>query len=118
MARGKLTKSEKYIIEGMNRDGHSAKEIAKEIGRTEPTVQKTLDEMSAQRKKKKRKEQAKKEAPKRLTAKDMMINETTAKRERGVAIMTRAASSRADETRQSGVSRTYTKAVQKINPNE
>lgn len=118
MARGKLTKSEKYIIDGMNRDGHSAKEIAKEIGRTEATVQKTLDEMSAQRKKKKRKEQAKKEAPKRLTAKDMMINETTAKRERGVAIMTRAASSRADETRQSGVSRTYTKAVQKINPNE
>ena len=54
MARGKLTKSEKYIIEGMNRDGHSAKEIAKEIGRTEPTVQKTLDEMSAQRKEKSR----------------------------------------------------------------
>ena len=48
----------------------------------------------------------------------MIINETTAKREKGVAIMTRAASSRADETRQSGVSRTYTKAVQKINPNE
>ena len=48
----------------------------------------------------------------------MIINETTAKRERGVAIMTQAASSRADESRQSGVSRTYTKAVQKINPNE
>ena len=118
MARGKLTKSEKYIIEGMNRDGHSAKEIAQEIGRTEPTVQKTLDQLDKERKKKKRKEQAKKQVPKRLTAKDMIINETTAKRERGVAIMTRAASSRADETRQSGVSRTYTKAVQKINPNE
>tara|TARA_R110002012_G_scaffold304043_2_gene506440 strand:- start:147 stop:500 length:354 start_codon:yes stop_codon:yes gene_type:complete len=117
MARGKLTKSEKYIIEGMHRDGHSAEDIAKEIGRTKPTVQKNIDQINKARKKKKQ-QQAKKQTPKRLTAKDMIINETTAKRERGVAIMTQAASSRADESRQSGVSRTYTKAVQKINPNE
>jgi|TARA_R110002110_G_scaffold381545_1_gene592439 IS30 family transposase len=117
MAKGKLTKSEKYIIEGMKNDDYSAKEIADEIGRREPTVQKAIDEINRQSKKRKQKAK-KKDTPKRLTAKDMIINETTSKRERGVAIMTMAASSRADESRQSGVSRTFEKAVQKIKRDE
>ena len=39
MARGKLTQSEKYIIEGMLKDKHASSEIAKELGRTKNTIE-------------------------------------------------------------------------------
>ena len=35
MAKGRLTKSEKYIIEGMLKDKYSVGQIAEELGRTE-----------------------------------------------------------------------------------
>ena len=39
MARGRLSKQEKYVIEGMLKDKHSIAQIAKELGRTEKSVE-------------------------------------------------------------------------------
>ena len=44
MARGKLTQSEKYIIEGMLKDKYTPEDIAKELGRTKKTVENYRDE--------------------------------------------------------------------------
>jgi len=56
MARGRLSKHEKYIIEGMIKDSHTIAEIAKELGRTEKSVEtyaKTVRKTKQKKKKKK-----------------------------------------------------------------
>lgn len=118
MARGKLTQNEKYIIEGMKRDGVSPSDIASNIGRAKKTVQKHLDSTVQQTKISNKKKQKTTET-KQATAKDLMVNRTVGKGESGVAIMTEAASSRGDESRERGApSRLSNGAIQKIYPDE
>lgn len=118
MAKGRLTKTEKYIIEGMHKDKAEIADIANELGRTEATVKKYIDQLPKPESKSKPKKK-KNKPPKTLKAKDLIVNQTMAKREKGVAIMTEAASSRADATRDvTPHSRFFAGAVQKINPDE
>jgi len=118
MARGKLTQNEKYIIEGMKKDGISAADIASNIGRAQKTVQRHLDSTVQQAKPIAKKKQKTTEA-KQVTAKDLIVNKTVGKGESGVAIMTEAASSRGDESRERGApSRLSNGAIQKIYPDE
>jgi len=116
MARGRLSKHEKYIIEGMIKDSHTIAEIAKELGRTEKSVEtyaKTIDKQKQKKKKKKE------EAPKPLIAKDLMVNVTAMKRSKGVSMMTEAASQRGDAVKGSDtVSRTAKNAIFKINDDQ
>ena len=110
MARGKLTQSEKYIIEGMLKDKHETEEIAKELGRTKKTVENYRNEI----KRKVAKQKAKKTEVKVLKAKDLMVNKTLAKKERGVSVMTEAASARGDGNQELTPSRMSQGAIHKI----
>ena len=51
-------------------------------------------------------------------AKDLMVHETALKRDKGVSIMTEAASARGDENSDLGPSRVSKGAIYKINENE
>jgi IS30 family transposase len=117
MAKGRLSKQEKYIIEGMLKDNYSTSDIAKELGRTEKTVQAHVGKTQTTIKKKKKAK--KQEPPKPAKAKDLMVNITAAKKSKGVSIMTEAASQRGDLNSNSNtVSRTAKNAIYKINDNE
>jgi len=103
MTKGKLTKVEQYAISGMSRDGLSAKEISKELGRTVQTVKKYLSNSKA--------EEKSEEPPKVLKAKDLVVNKTKNSKN-GVSIFTRAASERSDESKKEvGVSRISKDAI-------
>ena len=92
MARGRLTKNEKYLIEGMHKDNISVSDIADELGRTQRTIQKYIEGMKSNQISKPKKKKKKTSTPKPIIAKDLIINETVAKRQKGVSIMTEAAS--------------------------
>tara|TARA_R100000988_G_scaffold85439_1_gene48337 strand:+ start:1000 stop:1356 length:357 start_codon:yes stop_codon:yes gene_type:complete len=118
MPRGRLSKQEKYIIEGMIKDNHSIAEIAKELGRTEKSVEtyaKTIEKPKPKKKKKKQ------EPAKPLIAKDLMVNVTAMKKSKGVSMMTEAASQRGDVSKNKDsvtISRTARDAIFKINNDE
>ena len=115
MAKGRLTKQEKYVIEGMLKDKFSVSQIAKELGRTQKTVQAYSETIKTEKPKKK------KVKPQKTTvarAKDLMVHETALKRDKGVSIMTEAASARGDENSDLGPSRVSKGAIYKINENE
>ena len=116
MARGKLTQNEKYIIEGMLKDKHTPEEIAKELGRTKKTVENYRSEIKrkATKQKTKKAQKAKEAKSQPLTAKDLMVNKTLAKKERGVSVMTEAASARGDGNQELTPSRMSQGAIYKI----
>ena len=117
MAKGRLSKQEKYVIEGMLKDNYSVSDIAKELGRTERAVQTYARATQATVKKKKR--ARKQEPPKPAKAKDLMVNITAMKKSSGVSIMTEAASQRGDlDSSSNTVSRTAKNAIYKISDNE
>ena len=117
MAKGRLSKQEKYVIEGMLKDNYSVSDIAKELGRTEKTVRAHAGTTQTTIKKKKRVK--KQEPPKPAKAKDLMVNTTAIKKSSGVSIMTEAASQRGDLGDDSGtISRTAKNAIYKISDNE
>ena len=109
MTRGRLTKSEKYVIEGMGRDGYSVADIAKELGRTKKTVKNYQEEKNKGAKE----EPEDVKMPETLKAKDLIVNKTAEKSRSGVSVFTRAASERSDESKrkQLGVSRTSKDAI-------
>ena len=121
MAKGRLTQNEKYIIEGMSKDKHTPEDIAKELGRTQKTIERYQDKVSKSSKKKIKK-QAKKSAEKAadvvLKAKDLMVRKTLAKQADGVSIMTEAASARGDEPADLEPSRTFRNAIYRPNTDE
>jgi len=113
MVKGRLTKSEKYIIEGMLKDKYSVGQIAEELGRTEKTVEKYQAVVRAKSRPSKKK--AKKQDPPQMArAKDLMVNETAAKKDSGVSIMTEGASARGDEKQAISPSRMSHGAIYKI----
>ena len=117
MAKGKLTQNEKYVIEGMFKDKHTADDIAKELGRTKQTIEKYQGEVKDRAKKRKIKSQAKEAKTKEekvLTAKDLMVHETVVKKDEGVSIMTEGASARGDEEKVGAPSRMSHGAIHKI----
>ena len=117
MAKGRLSKQEKYVIEGMLKDDYSVSDIAKELGRTEKAVQTYAG--TTQRAAKKKKRAKKQQPPKPAKAKDLMVNITAAKKSKGVSIMTEAASQRGDlKDSANTVSRTAKNAIYKISDNE
>tara|TARA_R110000851_G_scaffold326510_1_gene495219 strand:- start:129 stop:482 length:354 start_codon:yes stop_codon:yes gene_type:complete len=117
MAKGRLSKQEKYVIEGMLKDDYSVSDIAKELGRTERAIKSYSN--AAQAAIKKKKKPKKQEPPKPAKAKDLMVNITAAKKSSGVSIMTEAASQRGDlSTSSNTVSRTAKNSIYKINDNE
>ena len=121
MAKGKLTQNEKYVIEGMSKDKHTAGDIAKELGRTKQTIEKYQGEVKNRAKKQKIKSQAKEAKAKEekvLTAKDLMVHKTMVKKEEGVSIMTEAASARGDEEKGSAPSRMSQGAIHKIDESQ
>ena len=117
MARGRLSKQEKYVIEGMLKDTHSIAQIAKELGRTETSVETYAN--SIEKPKPKKKKNKKEEPAKPLIAKDLMVNVTAMKRSKGVSMMTEAASQRGDANKESTtISRTAKNAIFKINDDQ
>ena len=121
MARGKLTQSEKYIIEGMLKDKHASSEIAKELGRTKKTIENYQAEVKKRASKQNVKRQAKKQAEKESDiprAKDLMGKETVLKKSGGVSIMTEAASARGDESVEASPSRMSKGAIYRIDGSE
>ena len=54
MAKGRLTKQEKYVIEGMLKDKFSVSQIAKELGRTQKTIQSYSETIKPEKPKKSR----------------------------------------------------------------
>ena len=117
MAKGRLTKSEKYIIEGMLKDKHSVGQIAEELGRTEKTVEKYQAVVKAKLRPSKKKVK-KKDPPKMAKAKDLMVNETALKKNSGVSIMTEGASARGDEKEAAAPSRMSHGAIYRIDGSE
>ena len=81
MAKGRLSKQEKYVIEGMLKDNYSVSDIAKELGRTEKTIRAHAGTTQTTIKKKKRVK--KQEPPKPAKAKDLMVNTTAVKKSKG-----------------------------------
>ena len=119
MARGRLSKQEKYVIEGMLKDKHSIAQIAKELGRTEKSVETYAN--SIEKPKPKKKKNKKEEPAKPLIAKDLMVNVTAMKKSKGVSMMTEAASQRGDVSKNKdsvSISRTAKNAIFKINDDQ
>lgn len=115
MAKGRLTKNEKYIIEGMLKDNHTLAEVAKEVGRAQKTIEKYQRETKKKRARKKAGDAAKGAA---LKAKDLMVRKTMGKNSDGVAIMTEAASAKGDNPIDLEPSRTFRDAIYRPNSDE
>ena len=100
----------------MIKDKHSIAEIAKELGRTEKSVETYAKTIEKPKPKKKKQEPAKP-----LIAKDLMVNVTAMKKSKGVSMMTEAASQRGDVSKSKDsvtISRTARDAIFKINNDE
>ena len=87
MAKGRLSKSEKYVIEGMFEDGHSFEEIAVETGRTGTTIEKHLRTVA--------RDAVEPDPPQEN--KGLFVRKTAAKNNKGVSIMTEAESTRGEK---------------------
>lgn len=110
MAKGKVSEQEIWAMKGMYSDGLSVKEIAAELSRSEPTVEKYLDV----------KEKEKEEVPQEKSSNNttQFIKRSAAKNNKGVTIMTDAESSRSELTRskrQSKITNRAAKTIHKIN---
>ena len=94
MSKGKVTEQETWIMKGMYSDGISTKEIAKQLSRTQLTVEKHLDV-------KEQDLEVTEEPVKQHNKNDttMFVRSSIAKNNNGVTIMTDAESSRSDFTR-------------------
>jgi predicted transcriptional regulator len=114
MAKGRLSKQEKYIIEGMLKDNYSASNIAKELGRTEKTI--LSYSKTANKSKKKKPKPSEPVVP--AKAKDLMVHETALKKDKGVSIMTESASARGDINSDLSPSRMSKGAIYKIKKDE
>lgn len=115
--KGRLSKEEQNSIQSMLAEGYDINAICQAIDRTEASVSKYADSVKtiddedarkawkAKQKKLKAKDEAKQqkmleEAPKMV--KDLMVMKTTGGQNKGVSMMTEAASARGDETRDAG----------------
>ena len=97
----RLSKSEKYIIQGMHKDGFSPKEISDEVGRALNSVKthiKGLDDTYKPTQSEEEKPLVKHEADE-INARTLMISKTRDGQRKGVSIMTKAASERGDESK-------------------
>lgn len=88
----RLNKTQEYAILWLNKQGHSVEEISKETGATIKQIESTLSKNPEPVSK-----PPEPSAPK--TSKDFMITQTSAKNNRGVSIMTEAASQMNDAAR-------------------
>jgi predicted transcriptional regulator len=110
-AKGRLGKSEKYVIEGMFEDGYSFAEIEEETGRKEATIEKHLRSLAEAEV-----EETEKEKPKGKN-KGLFVRKTMMKNSTGVSIMTEAESSRGERPKgesQSTIKERYKKTIHKI----
>ena len=101
----------------MLKDKYSLEDIAKELGRTKKTVENCRNEIKRKAAKQKIKKHAKSqdpEAAKILKAKDLIVHETMQKKDKGVSVMTEAASARGDEKQDRAPSRMSQGAIYKI----
>ena len=97
---GKITTEEKYIIKGMKAEGKGLSEIAKLLKRTEVSIKSYYeDKLDKKLEKVSNKPVLDENYVVRLTAKDLMINETESGRKGSVAIMTEAASMKGDDSK-------------------
>ncbi len=106
--KGRLNKSEKYVIEGMFEDGHTFDEIATETGRTAGTIENHIRLIAEAA----NGEDTEAEKPKR---KGLFIRETMLKKNTGVSIMTEAESSRGEIPKtQSKIKKRFRPTIHKI----
>ncbi len=84
MAKGRLGKAEKYIIEGMFNDGHTADEIVEETGRSKAVVEKYITEQGG----------SFDPATKKGKNSTQFLRRTASKNDGGVSIMTENESTR------------------------
>ena len=96
----KLTNVEKHAIQNMSREGITTEAIAKDIKKSAKLVQAHIDETNAAiaRLEEERRKNTPPPVPLNITASDLMIHETGAKKNKCVAVMTAAASAKCDET--------------------
>ncbi len=102
MKSGPLNNIEKYCIQGMLADEKSHEEIAEELDRKLTSVKNYIEKYKASLKK-------------IQTAKDMMVTKTAGKGNKGVTVMTQAASERADNRQKKvGMGEAAKKSIHKI----
>lgn len=86
----RLNKTQEYAILWLNKQGHSTEEISKETGATSKQIESILAKNPIQ---------TPEQPIVNKTSKDFMINQTAAKNNRGVSVMTEAASQMNDAAR-------------------
>jgi len=108
MPKGRLSQNEKYIIEGMFDDGKSFEEISVAVERTSATVEKHIRSLATE-------DNEEEAAPKKGKNKVPMLRRT-ATGQKGVSIMTDAASSISDLKRnsQSTIKKRFKGTIHKI----
>jgi len=104
MAKGRLTQTEKYIIDGMNADGHTTPEIAKKLGRQNKTITGYLDQGKVEKKAENK-------------SQTHFIRQTSEKGSNNVSVMTEEESARSEQSRPSKSTRRINRAIHIIKPN-
>lgn len=121
MAKGRLGKTEKYVIEGMFEDGNSFEEIAKETGRTPATIEKHLRAVAAEAEAEETANGKEQEDETPGKNKGLFVRKTMLKNNKGVSIMTEAESSRGDATagkNQSKIKKRFQPVIHTIDPDK